>query len=84
MTVVIAYIIRVGDEVPAVYIVDVAVVIVVEAVARNLAGIDPQLASQVGVRGVQAAVYDGNDGGSRPGHDIPGRWGLDFAEAPLA
>ena len=65
---------RVGvvvHEVVAVVVVDVAVEIVVDPVARNLAGVGPHVRRQVGVRVVHAGIDDADDhvarsGGGRP------------------
>ena len=46
------------DEVPAVDVVDVAVAVVVDAVARDLAGVGPDVGGEVGVVVVDAGVDD--------------------------
>ena len=48
------------DEVPAVHVVDVTVAVVVDAVAGDLAGVDPQVGGQVGERRIDARVDDGD------------------------
>ena len=75
------------DEVPAVDVVDEAVAVVVDPVARDLAGVDPQLARQVGMGRVDAGVEHRHD---RPGAggDVPGLGGVDVdvvgvVQAPL-
>ncbi len=83
VTVAIGDIAGIPNKVPAVYVVHIAVTIVIQAVARDLAGVDPQSVGQVGVGQVNARVNDGNHDRLRPGHHIPGGRGLDFAQAPL-
>ena len=60
------------DEVPAVDVVDVAVVVVVDAVSGDLAGVCPDVVGKVGVVSVDAAVDDGDDDRSAGPGEIPG------------
>ena len=59
------------DEVIAVDVVDVTVHVVVDAVARDLTGVDPHVRSQVGMRVIHAGVDDGHDNVGRSGRDVP-------------
>ena len=69
----------VGDEVPAVDVVDVAVVIVVEVVVGDFVGVDPEVGGQVGVGEVHAGVDDGDDDGGAAGGDAPGFGSVDVS-----
>ena len=60
------------DEVPAVDVIDVAVVVVVDAVSGDLAGICPDVVGKVGVVSVDAAVDNGDDDRSAGTGAIPG------------
>ena len=77
VAVVVADVVRAGDEVPAVDVVDVAVAVVVDAVARDLAGVGPDAAGQVGVVQVDAGVEHGDDRRGAPRRDAPGLGGVD-------
>ena len=63
---------RVADEVIAVAVVDVAVVVVVQAVAADFARVRPDVPLQVRVRGVEARVDDRDDDRRVPGAARPG------------
>jgi hypothetical protein len=72
-------------EVPSPHVVDVAVAVVVHTVARDLAGVRPDVRGQVGVRFVEAGVDHGHDRlTDRPltGRRIPGRARADGLDAP--
>ena len=75
MGAVVVVVVRIGvvvDEVPSVEVVDVAVAVVVDAVAGNLAGVGPDVGLEVGMVEVDARVNDGHHDrrvaqGMRPG-----------------
>ena len=54
-----------ADEVPAVQIVDVAIVVVVATIAEDFLRVRPEIGAQVDVRGIDAAVDDGDEYGAR-------------------
>jgi hypothetical protein len=64
------------DEVPAEDIVDVAVAVVVDAVAGDLAGVDPGVEEEIGVGDLGAAVQHAHDDLRAPGGDGPGAQGI--------
>src|SRR5262249_9769888 len=71
---------RVGvvvDEVVAVDVIHVAVVVVVDAVAGDLARVGPDVGGQVGVGVVHAGVEDGDDHTTGAGGDVPRLGGVD-------
>src|SRR5207249_4602230 len=61
----------------AVHVVHEAVVVVVDAVAGDLAGVGPDVVAQVGVVVIDAGVDDGDDGGVIAGGLVPGLGGVD-------
>ena len=60
------------DEVPAVDVVYEAVVVVVDAVAGNFAGVGPDVGCQIRVRKVDSGVDHADHDAPRSGGDIPG------------
>ncbi len=66
-----------GEGVDAVHVVDVAVEIVVDPVARDLAGVGPEVARQILVGQAHAGVDDGDDHPARVGAQVPGLRGVD-------
>jgi hypothetical protein len=73
------------DEVPAVHVVDAAVGVVVDAVARELARVDPEVADEIGVAGVDAAVDHRDHDGTAAARGPPAlRVGSAAAQMPLA
>ena len=75
--VVIEHIGGVGGEVPAIDVVDEAVCIVVDAVARRLAWVAPDVRGEVRMVVVDTGVDHGDDHRSRSGGDVPRRRGVD-------
>ena len=71
------------DEVPAMHVVDVAVVVVVDAVARDLARVGPDVAGEVGVGQLHPGVDDGDHHARVPGGRVPGGLGVDVDVALL-
>ena len=71
------------DEVPAVHVVDVAVAVVVDAVARDLARVRPDVGGEVGVVVLDPGVDDGDDDVGAAGRRVPGRLGVDVGVARL-
>ena len=65
-------------------VVDIAVVVVVDAVAGHFARVHPQARGEVRVRQIDATVDDGDHHARRAGHHVPRRRRLDLCEAPLA
>ena len=63
MTVAVVDVVRAVDEIPAMHVIYVAVAVLVNAIAGDLPGIDPQVSLKVGMRQVNAAVNYGNDDG---------------------
>jgi hypothetical protein len=59
-------------EVVAVHVVHVAVAVVVEAVARDLAGVGPDVGREVGMGVVDAGVDDRDDHRRIAGREVPG------------
>ena len=59
-------------EVVAVEVVHEAVVVIVDAVARDFAGVDPDVVGQVGMGVIHAGVDDGDDHIAAAGVEIPG------------
>ena len=66
-------------EVPAVYVVNEAVAVVVNAVARDLGGVRPDVRLKVGVVDVKALVNDGDDDRAAARRQVPGLFGLDVS-----
>ena len=66
-----------GEDVEAVHIVDVAVAVVIDSVARNLARVDPDVGGQILVRRFDAAVDHHDHHGGASGCEIPGQRRLD-------
>src|SRR5262249_24208377 len=64
-------------EVVAVDVIDVAVVVVVDAVAGDFAGVGPDVGGQVGVVVVDAALDDGDGDAAGAGGRVPGLGGVD-------
>jgi hypothetical protein len=83
MTVVIRWVVVLTDEVPAVYVVNKTVVVVVYAIPRYLTGVDPQASLQVGMGAFDARIEDGDHHGFRSGDHIPGRGRVDLFQSPL-
>src|SRR5262245_41523900 len=67
----------VGEEIPAVDVVDEAVVVVVDAVAGDLAGIRIDVGGQVRVSEINAAVQHADDHRAAAGGDVPGLGSID-------
>jgi len=63
--------------VDAVDVIDVAVAVIVDAVARDLARIPPHVGGQVGMGGVDARVDDRHQHRGGPQAQVPGLGGLD-------
>src|SRR5262249_51153430 len=70
-----------ADKIPTTHVVDVTVVIIVDPIARNFAGVSPDIGSQVGVRVVDSRIYS-RYYDSRARSRIPGRGGTDLLNAP--
>ena len=64
-------------EIPAVHVVDEAVAIIVDAVARHLARVAPHVRGEVGMAVIDARVDHRDDDRAGPGRDIPGPCGVD-------
>jgi hypothetical protein len=60
------------EEVVAVDVVDEAVVVVINAVAGDLAGVDPDVGGEVGMGVIDAGVDDGHDDVAAAGGAVPG------------
>ena len=73
--VVVARIVVVVHEVPAVHVVDEAVMVVVDAVARYLPRVGPDVRRQIGMRVVDSRVDHRHQDGAVAGADIPRRLG---------
>ena len=70
-------IVVVGAEVPAVHVVDEPVAVVVEPVARNLAGVRPDLGREIRVPEIGAGVHDADQHRRTAGRHVPGVSELD-------
>ena len=64
-------------EVPAVHVVDEAVAVVVHTVARDLAGIGPDVGGQVGMEVIDPGVDHRHPHVLAAGGDVPRGWGVD-------
>ena len=73
----------VGEVVPAVDIVDEPVGIIIEPVASNFTGVDPEAIEEVGMVEVEATIDDGDGHGNRTGDQVPGGGELDLGCPPL-
>ena len=71
------------DEVPAAGVVDPAVAVVVDAVARDLAGVRPDVVVQLGMVVGDAAVDDGDDDARAAGLRVPGLGRVDVGVVRL-
>ena len=71
-------------EVPAVHVVQEAVLVIVDAVAGDLARVGPDVGRQVGMRVVDAAVDDADDDRTIAGGDRPGGLGRDVGPGKTA
>src|SRR3546814_14324609 len=60
-------------KVPPGSVVDVAVALVVNIVAGGFAGIHKEVRHKVGMRHVEAAIDDGNDGAGISGSELPSK-----------
>src|SRR3546814_19817496 len=60
-------------KVPPGSVVDVAVALVVNIVAGGFAGIHKEVRHKVGMRHVEAAIDDGNDGAGISGFELPSK-----------
>ena len=78
VTVAVLRIIVIGDKVPAADIVDKAVAVVVDAVACDLAGVPPDIGSQVGMADVNPRIDDTDHHTAGARGDIPGLGGVDI------
>jgi len=83
VAVVIIDLIGLGDEIPAVNVVNVAIVVVVDAIVGCLARIAPQSANQIGMVNVDAGIQHGNDYCRRAGDDVPGSGCTNLRQCPL-
>ncbi len=72
------------DEIPASHVIDVAVCVVVHAVAGDFAWIRPDVSREVGVGEIDPRIDDGDDDVPRPGRDLPGLGGVDVGIDPAA
>ena len=68
----------IGGEVPAVGVVDIAIGIIIDAIPRDLAGIDKQIGREVGMGEFHPVIHDRNHGVGGTGGHIPGRRGVDI------
>ena len=68
----------VADEVVAVHIVDVSVLVVVDAIAGNLTRVHPHVRLEVRMVVIDAGVDDGDDRLAAAGGDVPGGRRLDI------
>ena len=84
MAVVVIWITIPIDEVAAVHIVNTAVAVVVQAIVRDLAWIDPQLTHQIRMGEVNAGVNDGDGHGGIAPRDLPGLRSLNLIQVPLS
>ena len=71
------HVVVIVEKVPAADVVDVAVAVVVDAVAGDLARVDEDVGREVGVRVVDAAVDDRDDGALPGRARLPGAVGVD-------
>ena len=83
VAVIIGDIVAARHEVPAAGIVHMAIVIVVEPVARDLSGVDPQVGGQVDVGQVDARVDQGDHDGGASLRLRPGWFDIDLGQSPL-
>lgn len=67
------------DEVVAVDIIDIAVVVVVDSVAGDFVGVDPHVVVQIGVVIVDTRIDYGDHSGPAAVRDIPGKRGIDIS-----
>ncbi len=61
VTVIVHRVVVISDKVPAVHIIDIAVAVIVDSVARDLKRIDPYIISKVKVGVVYTGIYHCND-----------------------
>ena len=54
----------IGNKIPAVHIINIAVAVIVNAITRNLVLINPDGVFQIRVRGVNSGIYDSNGNGA--------------------
>jgi hypothetical protein len=73
----------VAEEVVAVHVVDEAVAVVIEAVARDLTGVGPEVRGQVGVGELDAGVDDADHHAGAARRHVPCRRGADLRQSPL-
>src|SRR5690606_11033705 len=72
-----------GGEIPAARVVDVAVAVIVEAIAGDLSGVDPQPAHQVGMVDVNTGVDDRDHDAVAGVAGGPGLGRIDGVEIPV-
>ena len=83
VSVVVLGIVVVVGKVPAVNVINVAVSIIVNPVARDLAWVCPHLGCQVWVLEINAPIQDGDDDGGSTRAKIPGLRSENHLRAPL-
>ena len=69
--------------IPAVYIVNVAVVVIVNSVVGNFARVGPNVGRQIGMIQLHRIVYHANHHTVNAGAKVPGLLGIDRLQAPL-
>ncbi len=71
------------DEIPPMHIIRIAVVIVIDAIARCFAGVCPNVRREIRVVPIDTAVDDRNDDRRVAGRDIPGGGRIYLLQIPL-
>ncbi len=80
---IVAHVSGVGQNINAVDVIDVTVVVVVLVVPRRLAWVRPDIGREVGVGEINTGVDRRHHNVRAPGGLVPGGRGIDVVECPL-